>query len=82
MMMRQLRDFLCHQCSKTTERYIDATESEVRCPHCGGVAIRIIGMPRVALDGTDPDFPGAYQKWATVREENRRIKGKRSYQKS
>ena len=65
-----------------TERYIDATESEVRCPHCGGVAIRIIGMPRVALDGTDPDFPGAYQKWATVREENRRIKGKRSYQKS
>jgi DNA-directed RNA polymerase subunit RPC12/RpoP len=80
--MRQLRDFLCHQCSKTTERYIDATESEVRCPHCGGVAIRIIGMPRVALDGTDPDFPGAYQKWATTREENRRIKGKRSYQKS
>jgi len=37
-------------------------------------------MPRVALDGTDPDFPGAYNKWATVREENRRIKGKRSYQ--
>ena len=79
--MRQLRDFRCHQCSKMTERYIDATENEVRCPHCGGVAIRIIGMPRVALDGTDPDFPGAYQKWATVREENRRIKGKRSYQK-
>lgn len=79
--MRQLRDFRCHQCSKTTERYIDATENEVRCPHCGGVAIRIIGMPHVTLDGTDPDFPGAYQKWASVREENRRIKGKRSYQK-
>ena len=41
--------------------------------------IRLIGMPRVALDGTDPGFPGAYSKWADVREQNRAVKTKRSY---
>lgn len=79
--MRQLRDFRCHECSRITERYIDATENEVKCEHCGGVAIRIIGMPRVALDGTDPAFPTAYDKWANIREQNRVVKGRRSYQR-
>lgn len=78
--MRLIRDFFCDHCNTEQERYVDSDMLTVPC-QCGHEARRIIGMPRVSLDGTDPDFPGAYQKWATVREENRKIKGKRSYQK-
>jgi hypothetical protein len=60
------------------ERYIDNNIEQVTC-ECGGLADRIIGMPRVSLDGTDPGFPGAYEKWAKTREDNARIKSKRSY---
>lgn len=78
-MPKLLRDFRCHECSRQTERFVDTDINEVRCPHCGGVAIKIIGMPNIALDGTDPGFPGAYEKWAKVREENARVKARRSY---
>jgi len=76
--MRQLRDFLCEHCGLETERYIDSETTQVVC-ECGHTAIRLIGMPRVALDGTDPGFPGAYSKWATVREDNAAEKRKKSY---
>ena len=79
-MPRLIRDFMCDHCNTEQERYVESDMLTVPCK-CGHDARRIIGMPRVSLDGTDPDFPGAYQKWATTREENRRIKGKRSYQK-
>ncbi len=78
-MPKLLRDFRCHECSRLTERFIDTQENQIRCPHCGCVATRIIGMPRVDLDGTDPGFPGAYEKWANIREKNTQIKKKRSY---
>jgi hypothetical protein len=73
-----LRDFCCRSCESVVERYIDSNIEQVTC-ECGGVADRLVGMPRVALDGTDPGFPGAYDKWAKVRENNARIKSKRSY---
>jgi hypothetical protein len=38
---------------------------------------KIIGMPRIALDGTDPGFPGAYDRWASIREANAREKNAR-----
>ena len=76
--MRMLRDFRCRSCDETFERYIDNNIEQVTC-ECGGLADRIIGMPRVSLDGTDPGFPGAYEKWAKTREDNARIKSKRSY---
>ncbi len=77
-MSRMLRDFCCRSCEGVFERYIDNNIEQVTC-ECGGLADRSIGMPRVALDGTDPGFPGAYDKWARVREANARIKSKRSY---
>lgn len=76
--MKLLRDFRCHSCGKMTERYIETDANEIRC-ECGGIALRIIGMPRIDLDGTDPSFPGAYDRWAKVREDNARIKKARSY---
>ena len=79
--MRTLRDFCCEYCGKVQERYVDSDVTIVMCS-CAHEAKRVIGMPRVSLDGTDPSFPGAYSKWATTREQNARIKGKRSYRES
>lgn len=45
-------------------------DSEVRsfeC-ECGESANRIISRPSFILDGTDPGFPGAYDKWARDHE--------------
>lgn len=77
--MRQLRDFLCEVCGLEEERYIDTNITQTVCPECGHTMVRLIGMPRIDLDGTDPDFPGAYSKWADIREKNAQIKSKRSY---
>lgn len=77
-MPKLLRDFRCHTCNQVTERFVDTEVNETQCP-CGGVSIRIIGMPRVALDGTDPGFPGAYSRWADIREKNAAEKRKKSY---
>lgn len=78
-MPKLLRDFRCHECGLITERFIDTKENHTKCENCGGVATRIIAIPTVSLDGTDPGFPGAYEKWANIREQNARIKKKRSY---
>lgn len=78
--MKLLRDFFCDHCNMEQERYVDSETKAVSC-NCGHDARRVIGMPRVALDGTDPSFPTAYDKWASIREENRVVKGRRSYQR-
>lgn len=74
--MRLLRDFECEHCGAIMERYVDDTISQVICD-CGHTATRIIGMPNIALDGTDPGFPSAFDRWARVREERHRIAAKR-----
>ncbi len=76
--MRTLRDFVCDDCGKEQERFIDTDITTLPCD-CGGNANRIIGMPRVALDGTDPGFPGAYDKWARTWEDNAKVKAKKSW---
>lgn len=78
-MPKQLRDFLCESCGIEEERFIDSSIRQIVCPECGHTMVRLMGMPKVNLDGTDPGFPGAYDKWARIREDNARIKSKRSY---
>lgn len=73
-----LRDFFCDVCGAEQERYVSSDTTRVPCK-CGHEARRIIGMPRVSLDGTDPGFPGAYDRWATIRENNAAEKRKKSY---
>lgn len=68
--MKLLRDFHCDFCGETSEKYIDSETRQATCV-CGETANRVIGMPRVALDGTDPAYPTAYDRWANVREANR-----------
>ena len=74
----RLFDFFCQDCGEVAEKLVDTDIRAIKCD-CGGKATRIMGMPTVKLDGTDPAFPGAYSKWADIREANARIKGKRSY---
>ncbi len=78
-MPRLLREFRCHECGRATERFIDTKENHIKCPHCGGVAGRIIGVATVSLDGTDPGFPGAYEKWANTRDQRAALHRKKSY---
>lgn len=75
--MRVLNDFCCGNCGTITEKLVDTEFHTIECPECGGNATMLQGMPTVRLDGTNPSFPGAYEKWARVREENARIKAKR-----
>lgn len=78
-MPKVMRDFRCERCDLEEERFIDTKITQIVCPECGGTMTRLVGMPRVALDGTDPGFPGAYDKWARIREDNAKIKARRSY---
>jgi|LakMenE01Jun11ns_1017448.scaffolds.fasta_scaffold9921185_1 hypothetical protein len=77
-MPKLLRDFSCGACGKQTERFVETDIRIVQCD-CGAMAVKMVGMPRVALDGTDPGFPGAYSKWADIREKNAAEKRKKSY---
>lgn len=73
--MRTLRDFSC-ECGKTYERFVSHDITTMDCD-CGKKAIRIVGMPTVMLDGTDPAFPGAWDKWARIREDRHKQQSKR-----
>ena len=74
--MRRLYE---HKCSKEhiTEALVDYEATEVLC-ECGEVATRIISTPRIALDGTNPNFVGAYDRWARIREEKTKQEVKRN----
>ena len=76
--MKTLRDFCCETCGTVQERFIDGETVAVDCA-CGAIANRIIGMPKVMLDGTDASFPGAYDRWARIREDRARQNAKKSY---
>jgi len=69
--MRQLIDLKCPDCGNVVERYIEATQ--IPCI-CGKTMYKIVGMPRVALEGITGAFPGAHDRWATIREANARQK--------
>lgn len=73
--MRLLRDFKCEN-SHITELFIDSTTESIKCEICGEQANKTLGYGTIKLDGTDPSFPGAYNRWATIREQRARITAK------
>lgn len=77
-MPRRMFDFTCDSCGHTHERYVDVNCRTDTCPKCGSTAKRIISPVRSKLDGTDPGFPDAYDKWARVHEQQARIERKRN----
>ena len=69
--MRVLNDYVCTTCGLRSEHYIDHEIRSVRC-ECGGEALKAMATPTVRLDGTSGDFPTAYDRWATIREQRHR----------
>lgn len=65
-----LYDFKCPTCGVNEEHLVrNNTVMEVGCRHCEfGLATRQLAAPRSHLDGTDPGFPDAYDKWAKQHE--------------
>ena len=68
--MGLLRFYKC-ECGNTDE-HITNIDDVIHCEKCGAVMERQITMPTIMLDGTDPDFPSAYSRWATIREQRPR----------
>ena len=64
---RLLFDFQCTSCTRKSEQFIDSSITQISCS-CGNVMHRTISTPRITLDGTDPGFPTAYDRWATQHE--------------
>ncbi len=52
-----------------TEHYVGYETKVVTCTVCGTDASRIVSMPRIMLDGTDPVYVSAHEKWAKTRED-------------
>ena len=51
--------------------------ANAECPECKQTAPQVITPVRCQLDGTDPDFPGEYQKWARKRRQHMAVERKR-----
>ena len=76
--MRILNDFICGHCGTVTEKLVDSEYRTIECPECQGDAVLLQAMPTVRLEGVTGDFPGAAERWARIREENARVKAKRT----
>ena len=75
-MPRRLYDFKCSQ-EHITEGFVDYETTTISCS-CGDVANRIISPVRISLDGTDPNFVAAYDRWAKRHEEKQKQEAKRN----
>lgn len=67
-MAKRMFEHLC-EAGHITEHYVDYETNIVPCGTCGTDASRIISVVRVALDGTDPIYVSAHERWAKVRED-------------
>ena len=66
--MLMLYDFECSKCGHIQEALVRSYEREGRCLECGARTDRIITPINFKLDGTDPAYPTAYDKWAKSHE--------------
>jgi len=67
-MPRFLFDFRCTSCDHVFEEIIDNTIYNTDCPKCSREATRLISPVRTKLDGLDPGFPDAHDKWTRQHE--------------
>lgn len=64
--------FECPGCDIVFDKFLPMNHGEVLCDNCGEAAHKIILSVNFKLDGTDPGFPTAYERWA--KEHERRAK--------
>jgi hypothetical protein len=75
-MGRKLYDFKCSQ-EHITESFVDYETTTLLC-ECGKESKRIISPVRISLDGTDPIYTSAYDKWARTREQKQKQEAKQN----
>jgi hypothetical protein len=75
--MRRMFEFMCED-GHITEKYIGYETVCVPCDCCDKDANRIISAPRIELDGTDPIYVSAYDKWAKRHEEKAKLERKQN----
>jgi len=72
-------DYKCGVCLHVAEHFVkDDTVRTHVCGQCGGEARRMIPRPRFHLDGCDPAYPTAYDRWGKdhermAKEANRKV---------
>lgn len=69
--MKKLFDFKCDEHGRF-EGMARSNEETKACPECGKECPTVISPVRTWLDGTDPDFPTAWDRWAKDHEEKAR----------
>lgn len=67
--MAFLYDFYCNKCKSAFEGFAKMKEMQKTCPNCGANAGRSLSVPHIALDGTDPSFSTAWDKWGKRHED-------------
>ena len=73
-------DYRCLHCGEDFETLRPLEERlSATCPSCGAEAKFRISTPRIALDGTDPSFPGAYDSWDKKRRQKQKQEERKSY---
>lgn len=68
-------DYIC-ECGKEFEALQRMDDRMTATCDCGEQARMVISPVRCSLDGTDPDFPGEYQKWERKRKQHMSIERK------
>lgn len=66
-LMLILYDFRCSQ-GHLEDKLVPSHTKTDKCSVCQGTSKRVISPVRSKLDGTDPGFPDAYDKWARDHE--------------
>jgi len=73
-------NYHCRTCDNThTEFHLKYEEAlkPTECTACGAEALKSISTPKIHLDGSDPNFVAAHDRW--VKEHETRGNGTRSY---
>jgi hypothetical protein len=68
--MRLLRDFLCKDCHKVTEEYIDVDTESIKCG-CGGTAHKEVSCPQYVKIG---EFRSTIDSEAWAKDRSKRNK--------
>lgn len=76
-MTRRMYDFRCND-GHVTEHYCSYEVQEMSCPICSKSAVRIVSPVRISLDGTDPIYVSAYDKWAKRHEDKQKQEAKQN----
>lgn len=66
--MRVLYDYRCHSCDTRFEALENRGTNTVSCKVCSAPAHRVLTVPNFRLNGADPGFPTAYDRWARDHE--------------